>query len=30
MYAFEYHRPHTLSGALADLAKRTPRRLPAA
>ena len=22
MYAFEYHRPHTLSGAVADLEKQ--------
>jgi aerobic carbon-monoxide dehydrogenase medium subunit len=27
MYAFEYHRPHTLSGALADLAKADARAL---
>jgi carbon-monoxide dehydrogenase medium subunit len=27
MYAFEYHRPHTLSGALADLAKADAKPL---
>ncbi len=27
MYAFEYHRPHTLSGALADLAKAEAKPL---
>jgi aerobic carbon-monoxide dehydrogenase medium subunit len=27
MYAFEYHRPHTLSGALADLAKADVKAL---
>jgi aerobic carbon-monoxide dehydrogenase medium subunit len=27
MYAFEYHRPHTLSGALADLAKEDAKAL---
>ena len=27
MYAFEYHRPHTLSGALADLAKPDAKAL---
>jgi carbon-monoxide dehydrogenase medium subunit len=27
MYAFEYHRPHTLSGALADLAKTDAKAL---
>jgi aerobic carbon-monoxide dehydrogenase medium subunit len=27
MYAFEYHRPHTLSGALADLAKADAKAL---
>ncbi len=27
MYAFEYHRPHTLSGALADLAKQDAKAL---
>src|SRR6516225_11443415 len=27
MYAFEYHRPHTLSGALADLAKKDAKAL---
>jgi carbon-monoxide dehydrogenase medium subunit len=27
MYAFEYHRPHTLSGALADLAKGEAKAL---
>jgi carbon-monoxide dehydrogenase medium subunit len=27
MYAFEYHRPHTLSGALADLAKTEAKAL---
>ena len=27
MYAFEYHRPNTLSGALADLAKTDAKAL---
>ena len=27
MYAFEYHRPHTLSGAVADLAKADAKAL---
>src|ERR1700686_2784671 len=27
MYAFEYHRPHTLSGAVADLEKQDAKAL---